>query len=64
MLDPEDLVTYELCFPGAITGEAEVECPYCLELFTLRRQDPPRRWAWGVIDWPFSFEPLAGQRVG
>ena len=30
----------------------------------LRRPDPPRRWAWGVIDWPFSFEPLAGQRVG
>jgi len=44
----DDIINYELCFPGAVTGETEVECPYCLELFTLRRPDPTRRWAWGV----------------
>jgi hypothetical protein len=24
MLDPDDLINYELCFPGAVTGSTEV----------------------------------------
>ena len=31
----DDLITYELCFPGAVTGETELDCPYCQELLTV-----------------------------
>jgi hypothetical protein len=31
MLDPDDLIAYELCFPGAVTGAAEINCPHCGE---------------------------------
>ena len=40
MLDPDDLINYELCFPGAITGSTEVECPHCSELLTVPVEDP------------------------
>jgi DNA-directed RNA polymerase subunit RPC12/RpoP len=36
----DDLLTYELCFPGAVTGSTEVECPHCGELLTIRVNDP------------------------
>jgi hypothetical protein len=39
-LDPTDLFLYELCFPGAVTGEAEVNCPCCKNLVTLPVGDP------------------------
>jgi len=32
MLDPDDLINYELIFPGAVTGSTEVECPHCGEV--------------------------------
>ena len=35
----DDLITYELCFPGAITGSTEVECPHCGELLTVPEDD-------------------------
>ena len=28
----DDIINYELCFPGAVTGSTEVECPHCGEL--------------------------------
>jgi len=31
---------YELCFPGAISGEAEVNCPHCSALLTVPVDDP------------------------
>ena len=31
----DDLINYELCFPGAVTGSTEVECPHCEELLTV-----------------------------
>ncbi|MBT5126106.1 MAG: hypothetical protein HOH50_06085 [Planctomycetaceae bacterium] len=34
----ENFLMYELCFPGAVTGETEVECPYCQELLTVARK--------------------------
>ncbi|TWU10524.1 hypothetical protein [Allorhodopirellula heiligendammensis] len=37
-LDPISM--YELCFPGAVTGETEVTCPHCEELLTLNVDDP------------------------
>jgi hypothetical protein len=36
----DDLVFYELCFPGAVTGSTEVECPHCGELLTVPVNDP------------------------
>jgi hypothetical protein len=40
MLDPDDLITYELCFPGAVTGSTEINCPHCDELLTAGVNDP------------------------
>ncbi len=40
MFDPEDLITYELCLPGAVTGSTEVECPHCGDLLTVPVNDP------------------------
>jgi DNA-directed RNA polymerase subunit RPC12/RpoP len=40
MLDPDDPLVYELCFPGAISGEAEVYCPHCNALLTVPVDDP------------------------
>lgn len=40
MLDPLDPWTYELCFPGAVSGEAEVSCPGCAALLTVAVDDP------------------------
>lgn len=34
------LSTYELCFPGAVTGSAEVQCPHCGEVLTAPVDDP------------------------
>ena len=38
--DFEDLLVYELCFPGAITGETELDCPYCGKTLTVSVNDP------------------------
>ena len=40
MLDPDDLIAYELCFPGAVTGSTEINGPHCDELLTVRVNDP------------------------
>jgi hypothetical protein len=40
MLDPLDPLTYELCFPGSLTGETEIECPHCNTLLTVPVNDP------------------------
>jgi DNA-directed RNA polymerase subunit RPC12/RpoP len=40
MLDPDDPRLYELMFPGAISGEAEVRCPHCGALLTVPVNDP------------------------
>ena len=36
----DDLINYALCFPGAVTGSTEVECPHCGELLTVNVDDP------------------------
>ncbi len=36
----DDLINYELCFPGAVTGSTEVEFPNCGELLTVPVDDP------------------------
>ncbi len=40
MLDPFDPMTYELCFPGGLTGETEIFCPHCKTLLTVPVNDP------------------------
>ena len=40
MLDPGDLITYELCFPGAVTNSTEIKCPHCGELLTVPVDEP------------------------
>ncbi|MDA1041188.1 MAG: hypothetical protein O3A37_13000 [Planctomycetota bacterium] len=39
-LDPLDPLSIEACFPGAITGQAEVTCPHCNAIFTVPVRDP------------------------
>ena len=36
----DDIINYELCFPGSVTGSTEVECPHCGELLTVTMNDP------------------------
>ena len=36
----DDFLMYELCFPGAITGETDIDCPYCSQLLTVPVEDP------------------------
>ncbi len=36
----DDLFSYEMCFPGAITGRTEVVCPHCDALLTVSVSDP------------------------
>ncbi len=36
----DDLINYELCFPGAVSGSTEVECPHSGELLTVLVDDP------------------------
>ena len=31
----ENFLMYDLCFPGVITGETKVECPYCKKLLLV-----------------------------
>ena len=40
---------YELCFPGAITGETEVDCPYCGTQLTVTVEDPMGKQAFSVV---------------
>jgi hypothetical protein len=40
MLDPLAPCLYELRFPGAVSGEAEVTCPQCGRLLTVPVDDP------------------------
>jgi len=39
---PEDSagVQAEPCFPGAVTGETEINCPHCGELLTVTVNEP------------------------
>ena len=36
----DDLLTYDLCFPGAVTGSTEVECPHSEELLAVHVDGP------------------------
>ena len=36
----DDFLAYEVYFPGGVTGETELDCPYCGELLTVPVNDP------------------------
>ena len=36
----DQLGLYELCFPGAVAGSTEINCPHCGELLTVPVNDP------------------------
>ena len=56
MLDADDLINYELCFPGAVTGSTEVECPHCGELLTARVNDPMGEESYQCTECSGAFE--------
>jgi DNA-directed RNA polymerase subunit RPC12/RpoP len=58
----DDLLMYEICFPGAITGQTEVNCPYCSELLTVAVDDPMGEQAYQCSGCTGSFEVNWGER--
>jgi DNA-directed RNA polymerase subunit RPC12/RpoP len=40
MFDAFDAMFFESCFPGAVSGQAEVTCPHCGTMLTVRVGDP------------------------
>jgi hypothetical protein len=36
----DDLIHSEICFPGAVSGSTESDCPHCGELLTVPVDDP------------------------
>ena len=57
----EDFLMYELCFPGAVTGETEVECPYCQELLTVAVNDPMGEEVYQCAECAGTFEVNWGE---
>jgi DNA-directed RNA polymerase subunit RPC12/RpoP len=56
-MDPwYDLINYELCFPGSVTGSTEVECPLCGELLTVPVDDPMRKESYQCCKCSRSFD--------
>jgi hypothetical protein len=67
LMDFEDWLAYELCVPGGITGETDVDCPHCGVNLTVAVDDPGGNqahawcacsgmfaidWADGTTRWP------------
>ena len=40
MFDPLDAMFFESCFPGAVSGQAEVSCPHCDTMLMVSVGDP------------------------
>lgn len=52
----DDLLSYEICFPGSVTGSAELNCPYCGELLTVPVEDPMGRESYQCCECSGSFD--------
>jgi len=39
-MNNQDLWAYELCMPGAITGQGDVACPNCGTMLVVQLEDP------------------------
>ena len=56
-----DFLMYELCFPGALTGETELDCPYCGELLTVPVSDPMGEEVYQCCECSGTFEVNWGE---
>jgi DNA-directed RNA polymerase subunit RPC12/RpoP len=63
MSDFEDLLVYEFCFPGAITGETELDCPYCGKTLTVSVNDPMGEESYQCCQCAGTFEANWGEGV-
>ena len=59
----DDLINYELIFPGAVTGCTEVECPHCGELLTVSVDDPMGEESFQCCECGGSFDVDCGEGV-
>ncbi|MEC7564351.1 MAG: zf-TFIIB domain-containing protein [Planctomycetota bacterium] len=59
----DDFLMYELCFPGAVTGETEIECPYCQQRLTVTVDDPMGEEIYQCPSCAGTFEADWGQGV-
>ena len=59
----EDFLMYELCFPGAITGETEFDCPYCGTQLTVSVEDPMGEVSFQCCECAGVFEVDFGEGV-
>jgi len=57
----DDLFSYEVCFPGAVTGTTELECPHCQELLSVTVDDPMGEESYQCCDCGGSFDVDWGQ---
>ena len=51
------------CHRGAVTGETEVECPYCQELLTVAVNDPMGEESYQCCECEGTFEVDWGEGV-
>jgi DNA-directed RNA polymerase subunit RPC12/RpoP len=47
---------YELCFPGAVTGSTEINCPHCGDLLTVTVNDPMGQESYQCSECDGTFE--------
>ncbi len=59
----DDLINYELCFTGAVTGSTEVECPHCGESFTVPVNDPMGEESYQCCEFSGGFDVDWGEGV-
>ena len=59
----DDLINYELCVPGAVTGSTEVECPHCGELLTVPVDAPMGRDTFQCCECAGGFDVDWGEGV-
>ena len=57
----DDLINYELCFPGVVTGSTEVECPHCGELLTVPIHDPIGQESYQCCECGSEFDVVWGE---
>jgi len=61
MLNPDDLMTYELCIPGSVTGSTEIKRPHSGAPLTARVNDPTGEDAYQCGEYSGTFEDDWGE---
>ena len=52
----DDIINYELCFPGAVTGSTEVRCPHCGALIPVSVDAPIGQQSYQCCECRESFD--------